>query len=99
MTGFVSWEIASKTNKWQGRNVWRWRNEEYDRMCRAAQIELDPAKRAALFVAMNDLLIKERVIIPVVRRADVAGFNKSIRATLSAWTTPFWLLHDWYREA
>jgi peptide/nickel transport system substrate-binding protein len=98
MIGFVSWEIASKTNKWQGRNVCRWRNEEYDRMYRAAQIELDTTKRAALFVAMNDLLIKERVIIPVLRRAEVAGFNKSIRATLSAWASPFWLLHDWYRE-
>jgi peptide/nickel transport system substrate-binding protein len=31
MNQFTSWEIASKANKWQGRNVTRWRNEEYDR--------------------------------------------------------------------
>ena len=35
MNRFVSWEIASKANKWQGRNVTRWRNDEYDRLYRA----------------------------------------------------------------
>jgi peptide/nickel transport system substrate-binding protein len=30
MNPFVSWEISSKENTWQGRNVTRWRNEEYD---------------------------------------------------------------------
>ena len=57
MNQFTSWEIASKANKWQGRNITRWRNEEYDRAYRAADSELDPVKRAALFVKMNDLVI------------------------------------------
>src|SRR5712672_563549 len=43
---FASWEIASKENKWQGRNPMRWRNEEYDKSLLAAQGELDPVKRA-----------------------------------------------------
>ena len=30
MNQFVSWEIATKANKWQGRNITRWRSEEYD---------------------------------------------------------------------
>ncbi|MGC1886899.1 MAG: peptide ABC transporter substrate-binding protein, partial [Stellaceae bacterium] len=54
MQQFVSWEIASKDNKWQGSNPTRWRNEEYDKIFRAAQNELDPVKRAALFIKMND---------------------------------------------
>jgi peptide/nickel transport system substrate-binding protein len=28
----------------------RWRNEEYDRLWRAAEREMDPVKRAALFI-------------------------------------------------
>ena len=95
---FVSWKIVTKANKWQGRNRCRWRNEEYDRMYREAESELDPVKRAALFIGMNDLLIKERAVIPVLQRSDVAAFNNKIRATLSPWEGPFWLLHDWYRE-
>src|SRR5215813_1064960 len=32
MRVFTSWEIASKDNNWQKFNVWRWHNEEYDRL-------------------------------------------------------------------
>ena len=31
MHQFTSWEVATKENKWQGRNITRWRNEEYDK--------------------------------------------------------------------
>ena len=41
MRQFNSWEAASKENKWQGRNITRWRNEEYDKTYRAAEAELD----------------------------------------------------------
>jgi peptide/nickel transport system substrate-binding protein len=95
---FLSSEMATKANKWQGRNVSRWRSEEYDRMYSEAERELDPAKRAALFVKMNDLLIGELAVIPVLRRSQVDAFGASIKATLSPWEGPFWLLHDWYRE-
>jgi len=98
MQPFTSWEAATKANKWQGMNRGRWCNKEYDRMYREAEAELDPVKRAALFMGMNDLLIKERAVIPIVQRADMGAFNKEIRATLSPWEGPFWLLHDWYRE-
>jgi len=71
------------------------RSEEYDRRYREAESELNPVKRAALFIEMNDLVIKERVVIPVVQRSDVAAPNNRIKAALSPWKGPFWLLHDW----
>ena len=98
MQTFTSWEAATKANKWQGRNRCRWSNKEYDRMYREAESELDPVRRAALFIGMNDLIIKERAVIPILRRSEVAGFNTKVRAVLSPWEGPFWLLHDWYRE-
>ena len=42
MLQFASWEIAAKDNKWQGRNITRWQNQEYDDTHKAAQVELDP---------------------------------------------------------
>src|SRR5262249_57066555 len=66
MLQFTSWEVAAKDNKWQGRNITRWRSEEYDKLFRAAESELDPVKRAALFIKMNDLVIQNVVVIPVV---------------------------------
>ena len=58
MNQFTSWEVATKENKWQGRNITRWRSEEYDKTFRAAEGELDPVKRAALFIRMNDLVVR-----------------------------------------
>ncbi len=53
---FVSWEVATKENKWQGRNITRWTNKEADDAFKASQTELDPVKRAAHFIKINDLV-------------------------------------------
>ena len=57
MEQYVSWEIASKANKWRGRNISRWRDDEVDRLARSAESELDPVKRAAMFIRMKDLVV------------------------------------------
>ena len=96
---FCSWEIASKANRWQGRNVTRWRNAEYDSLYRAAEGEMDPVKRAALCIRMNDLAVEHRVVIPIVNRPGAAARSNRMRSTLSGWDNTTWLLRDWYREA
>src|SRR5580704_3117599 len=68
MRQFLSSEIASKDNKWQCRNITRWHNDDYDAAFRAAEGELDPVKRAALFIAMNDMIVGDPAVIPVVYR-------------------------------
>jgi peptide/nickel transport system substrate-binding protein len=98
MNQFTSWEVASKDNKWQGRNITRWRSEEYDKTYRAAEAEMDPVKRAALFIKMNDLVIQNVVVIPVVQRPRVAAVSSRLRVEQSGWDSDFWALHNWYRE-
>jgi peptide/nickel transport system substrate-binding protein len=100
MNQFTSWEAASKANKWQGRNVTRWRNEEYDRAYNAADVELDPVKRAALFIKMNDLVIQNVVVIPVLWRNGVSASTHKLRGMdLTGWDTTMWRLPYWYKEA
>jgi peptide/nickel transport system substrate-binding protein len=99
MNQYVSWEIASRANSWQGRNIVRWRNEEYDRIFREAEGELDPVKRAALFIRMNDLIVGSNHIIPIVQRPLVSASLNNLRPVLSAWDSTVWLLSDWWREA
>jgi peptide/nickel transport system substrate-binding protein len=98
MNQFTSWEVASKDNKWQGRNITRWKNEEYDKIYRAAESELDPVKRAALFVKMNEMVIQNVVVIPVVFRPRVAAVGNAMRVEQSGWDSDFWNLQNWYRE-
>ena len=99
MRQFVSWEIAAKANKWQGANVTRWHSEAYDAAFRASESELDQAKRALLFIAMNDMAVTSEAVIPVVYRPAVSGLAKNLRANLSGWDNAFADLKDWYREA
>jgi peptide/nickel transport system substrate-binding protein len=98
MNQYVSWEIATRANSWQGRNIVRWRSDEYDAAFRASESELDPVKRAALFIRMNDLIGQSNHIIPLVVRPQVGGQLNNLRPVLSGWDNTFWLLSDWYRE-
>jgi peptide/nickel transport system substrate-binding protein len=100
MNLYVSWEVASKENKWQGRNITRWRNEEYDRLYRAADAELDPVKRAALFIRMNDLVVQNVVVIPVLWRNGVSAAAVKLQGMeLSGWDSQLWRLSHWVRQA
>ena len=76
---FVTSHIAQQANHWSGRNVVRWSHAEYDRLWAQAAAELDPAARAALLIRMNDLLIEEVVIIPVVWRHGVRMSHETKR--------------------
>jgi peptide/nickel transport system substrate-binding protein len=97
MNIFYSPEIASKANKWIGRNSSRWSSDEYDALYRAAESELDPVKRAAMFIRMNDLAVESRYIIPIVNRPQVLAVGKSMHAQFSAWTSDIFLIQDWYK--
>src|SRR5438105_2554241 len=98
MRQFLSSEISSKENKWQGRNITRWRNEEYDKAYTAAEGELDPVKRAALFIKMNDLVVGEPNVIPVMYRPRVSAISQKLKTHLSGWDNDLWDVRNWYRE-
>jgi peptide/nickel transport system substrate-binding protein len=97
MQQFVSWEAASKVNKWQGLNQARWASDAYDRLFRASEEELDPAKRAALLIRMNDLVCDEGHVLPVVVRLDVAAVGRTLAAPLTGWDIGLAAVHDWHR--
>ena len=98
MRAFLSSEIASKANKWQGFNITRWQNADYDKLYDQSESELDPVKRAALFIAMNDMAMNNVVVIPVVTRPTVSAVATQLHAPLSGWDSDLSALHDWYRD-
>jgi peptide/nickel transport system substrate-binding protein len=98
MRQFLSEEIASRANKFQGRNIVRWKSAEYDKLWAEADKELNPVKRAAMLIGLNDLVIKNIVVIPVVTRPSVVATAKNLHAPLSGWDTNTFSLHNWYRD-
>jgi peptide/nickel transport system substrate-binding protein len=91
--------VSSKANKRQGRNICRYRNPEYDKLQAASETELDPVKRAATFIAMNDLLYRDTIIVPLISRPRVRGANLKLVNPLTGWDLDFSALQDWYRQA
>ncbi len=96
---FLSNEAATKENKWQGLSITRWQNKEYDDIHKAASVELDPVKRAAMFIKLNDMVVNDQVVIPVVARPGVAAMNEKLVAVMSGWDNNTWDIQDWYKEA
>ncbi len=94
---FVSWEIANKENKWLGRNVSRYSDPAADEAYRAAQKELDPAKRAALLIKVNEIFCEAHVILPLLSRTRVAAAANNIMHDHSGWDVDTWNLAAWYR--
>ena len=91
MDQFVSWEVAGKENKWQGRNITRWRNEEYDRLWTRGR-RRDGSRQARRPVHPDE---RPRgaasVVIPLVHRNWVAAASNQIRGVeLSGWDSTFW---------
>jgi peptide/nickel transport system substrate-binding protein len=99
MDQFKSDEVSQKANKWQGRNISRWVNPEYDKLNAAASSELDPVKRAAMYIKMNDMVVNDFIVIPLISRPRVRGGNLKLVATLAGWDLDFSALHNWYRES
>jgi peptide/nickel transport system substrate-binding protein len=99
MNQFVSWDIASKENKWQGRNISRWQNKEYDDLFHQAERELDPVKRAAMFIKLNDIVVGDNYILPEINRKTAIGLKNGLLVHESGWDNDLWQIANWYRES
>lgn len=92
-------QIPQKANNWSGDNTSRYCNPEYDRLWQQASRELDSGKRTQLFIEMNELLIKDTVVIPLVHRANVDAFSNSLTGyQTTAWDMATWDIMNWKRK-
>jgi peptide/nickel transport system substrate-binding protein len=98
MNQYVSWQVANKENKWQGRNVCRWQSKEYDALYSHAERELDAVKRAAMFIKLNDLVVGDNYILPLVRRPKVTALSSNLTTHISGWDNDMWQIANWYRD-
>lgn len=91
-------EIAKKANNWSKSNYARYCNPEFDALWQQAATTLDPDERAELFIQMNDLLIDEAAVMPIVHRADASGVSNRLEGiNLTPWDLSTWNIADWQR--
>ena len=99
MAQFVSWEIPTRDNKWTGWNMTRWRSPEYDRVWQDAEVEMNPVKRAALFIRMSDLVIQSGIVIPVTWRNVLHAVSNQIGGVQpNSCDSILGSIASWYRQ-
>ena len=97
MLQFVSWEVATKDNKWLGRNVSRYQSKDADEAYKAAQNELDPVKRAAFFIKMDEIYCEANIILPLLARTRVVAGANNLTINSSGWDNDLYDVRTWFK--
>ena len=85
-------------SQWQGENMPRYCSEEYDRLLGEMAKTGDLGERARLAKAMNDMLVQDHVLIPLVHRGRVSAHAHSLGGVLlNTWDSEIWNIADWHR--
>lgn len=99
MGGFASNKIPSPENAWLGTNMPRYVNPEYDALVAEMAGTADLNERARIAKAMNDMLMQDYVIIPLVDRGRVSAHANTLGGVvLNTWDSELWNAADWHRK-
>ena len=95
--------IAQASNQWSGQNYLRYQNPEYDKLYEQVRLETDLEKAAEMFIQMNDILIEDVAVVPIVNRAAaVSGVSTTLQEAnlgTSDWEYDYWNIANWNRKA
>lgn len=91
-------KIPSPANNWLGGNMPRYCNPDYDallmKMSKTSAIE----ERGEIAKQLNDMLMQEGAIIPLVHRGRVSAHANSLAGIKhNAWDSEIWNAADWTR--
>ena len=95
--------IAQESNGWTGTNRQRWVNADYDAAFEALQKATSLEEASEHLIAMNDYIIEDRAVVPLVNRAaDVYAIANSLYQENVALGVGFeynyWNIANWNRK-
>ena len=98
MGGWRSDQITHPDNSWNGNNVVRWYNTDYDALLDELSKTAVLEERASLAIQMNDMLVQTGAIIPLVYRGSVSAYHNSVHGVaMNAWDSELWNIAEWTR--
>ena len=91
-------QAPNPSSQWQGANIPRFCMAEYDAMIREMAGTADLQERGRLARAMNDMLMQNYAIVPLVHRGGVSARAATLEGHLmSDWDSELWNIMDWRR--
>lgn len=98
MAGWHCDKIPTPANQWQGNNMSRYCNPAYDALVAEMQTTGELEARAALARRMNDLLVQDYAVLPLVDRGRLSAHANSLGGVvLNVWDSELWNIADWHR--
>jgi peptide/nickel transport system substrate-binding protein len=99
LSGWSCEQVAARANDWSLSNNARYCDKSYDQLLGQLKMEADPAKRKALIIQMNDKLVNDAVIIPLINLTRVPGGKaKELQGpTGNAWDSSLWNIAEWHK--
>ena len=99
MANWTCDEIPNPSNNWLGNNMPRYCTEAYDALSAELAGTADINERARIAKAMNDMLMQEGAMIPLVHRGRVSAHAGSLGGViLNTWDSELWNAADWHRQ-
>jgi len=94
--GWICSKANSSKNQWNAGNAGRYCSKEYDALYTQYTKELDLTKRDALAIQLNDKLINDAVVLPLINRATPNGAIVGLKGpTFNTFDSGLWNIETW----
>ena len=91
-------KAPTPASQWQGENISRFCDEEYDALHQELSQTADAAKRIEIGQKLNTIVFEKGGMIPIVHRGRLSGVSNTLGGVdLNVWDSELWNAADWYR--
>ena len=98
MANWACSEIPGPDNQWLGGNIARACNAGYDALVAEMAVTASLEARAAIARRMNDILVQNHYVIPLVWRARISAHANTLEGVrINPWDSELWNAADWHR--
>lgn len=98
MASWICNKAPRPSTQWQGENINRFCSKEYDELAVKFANAIGLENRAAIAKQMNDILMQDYAMIPLVYRGDTSAMSNTLGGLdMNGWDSQLWNIADWYR--
>lgn len=99
MAGWMCDKIPSPATGWQGENIVRYCNPEYDALVKKLGSTSKLEERAEISKQLNDMLSNDGAQIPLIHRGQVSSHSLTLEGVkMNGWDSELWNVADWSRK-
>ena len=99
MASWICSDMPQPESQWQGNNVMRFCDPEYDALVKKLSTTAPLEERAEIVKTLNDMLMQSYSIIPLIHRGGVSAHANTLGGVeISDWDSELWNIADWHRK-